>query len=88
MQQDLLKPEKTNAYFISSSEGTFTTTRNEIDDEDIKSPCCSWEIAGLPDPTAVLDSGNRSLDVLYLTDDYITADEIRNLRARVLENIY
>ena len=69
MQQDLIKPEKTNVGFISSSEGTFTTTRNaikksklviyEIDDEDIESQCCSWEISGLPDPTAVLYSGNK-----------------------------
>ena len=98
LQKDLLKPETPNAGFISSPEGTCTTTRNEIkksklviyeiDDEDIESQWCSWEIAGLPDPTAVLDSGNRSLHVWYLLDDYITADEMTNLRARVSETIY
>ena len=100
LQKDLVKDKTSNLGFLSSPGGTRTLTKeitksklvvyeiDAVDDEEKLATWCSWETAGLPDPSCVLDSGNRSFHVWFQLDEYISAEEMKELRKRINQTIY
>ena len=80
--------------FISSPGGTKCTGHDpeifcvtalvyEIDTLPVEDQWGLWELAGLPVPSAVLDTGNKSLHVWYRLANPVTVDVGRQARARL-----
>jgi len=98
VQKDLVKPETNNFGFIPSVGGTAKISRKEItksrllvyeiDDEELTDQWNSWEVAGLPEPTLVMDSGNKSYHVWHALDDYADVEVVENLRKRISATIW
>ena len=47
-----------------------------------------WEDAGLPEPTVVMDSGNKSYHVWHALKEYADIEVIENLRKRISQTIW
>ena len=98
VQKDLVKPETNNFGFIPSVGGTAKISRKEItksrllvyeiDDEELTSQWGVWEDAGLPEPTVVMDSGNKSYHVWHALKEYADIEVIENLRKRISQTIW
>ena len=98
VQKDLVKDGTNNFGFISSPGGTAKISRKEItksrllvyeiDNEELTDQWNSWEIAGLPEPTLVMDSGNKSYHVWHALDEYADVEVVENLRKRISETIF
>ena len=98
VQKDLVKPETNNFGFIPSVGGTAKISRKEItksrllvyeiDDEELTDQWNSWEVAGLPEPTLVMDSGNKSYHVWHALKEYADIEVIENLRKRISQTIW
>ena len=98
VQKDLLNPKTNNFGFISSPGGVAKISRKEItqsrllvyeiDDEELTSQWGVWEDAGLPEPTVVMDSGNKSYHVWHALKEYADIEVIENLRKRISQTIW
>ena len=98
VQKDLLIPKTNNFGFISSPGGVAKISRKEItksrllvyeiDDEELTSQWGVWEDAGLPEPTVVMDSGNKSYHVWHALKEYADIEVIENLRKRISQTIW
>ena len=98
VQKDLLNPKTNNFGFISSPGGVAKISRKEItksrllvyeiDDEELTSQWGVWEDAGLPEPTVVMDSGNKSYHVWHELKEYADIEVIENLRKRISQTIW
>ena len=98
VQKDLLNPKTNNFGFISSPGGVAKISRKEItksrllvyeiDDEELTSQWGVWEDAGLPEPTVVMDSGNKSYHVWHALKEYADIEVIENLRKRITQTIW
>ena len=98
VQKDLLNPKTNNFGFISSPGGVAKISRKEItksrllvyeiDDEELTDQWGVWEDAGLPDPTCVMDSGNKSYHVWHALKEYADIEVIENLRKRISQTIW
>ena len=98
VQKDLVNPKTNNFGFISSPGGVAKISRKEItksrllvyeiDDEELTSQWGVWEDAGLPEPTVVMDSGNKSYHVWHALKEYADIEVIENLRKRISQTIW
>ena len=98
VQKDLLNPKTNNFGFISSPGGVAKISRKEItksrllvyeiDDEELTDQWGVWEDAGLPEPTVVMDSGNKSYHVWHALKEYADIEVIENLRKRISQTIW
>ena len=98
VQKDLVNPKTNNFGFISSPGGVAKISRKEItksrllvyeiDDEELTDQWGVWEDAGLPDPTCVMDSGNKSYHVWHALKEYADIEVIENLRKRITQTIW
>ena len=98
VQKDLVNPKTNNFGFISSPGGVAKISRKEItksrllvyeiDDEELTSQWGVWEDAGLPEPTVVMDSGNKSYHVWHALKEYADIEVIENLRKRITQTIW
>ena len=98
VQKDLINPKTNNFGFISSPGGVAKISRKEItksrllvyeiDDEELTSQWGVWEDAGLPEPTVVMDSGNKSYHVWHALKEYADIEVIENLRKRISQTIW
>ena len=98
VQKDLLNPKTNNFGLISSPGGVAKISRKEItksrllvyeiDDEELTSQWGVWEDAGLPEPTVVMDSGNKSYHVWHALKEYADIEVIENLRKRISQTIW
>ena len=98
VQKDLLNPKTNNFGFISSPGGVAKISRKEItksrllvyeiDDEELTSQWGVWEDAGLPEPTVVMDSGNKTYHVWHALKEYADIEVIENLRKRISQTIW
>ena len=98
VQKDLVNPKTNNFGFISSPGGVAIISRKEItksrllvyeiDDEELTSQWGVWEDAGLPEPTVVMDSGNKSYHVWHALKEYADIEVIENLRKRISQTIW
>ena len=98
VQKDLVKPKTNNFGFISSPGGVAKISRKEItksrilvyeiDDEELTDQWDAWEVAGLPEPTCMMDSGNKSYHVYHVLDEYADVEVIENLRKRISKKIF
>ena len=98
VQKDLINPRTNNFGFISSPGGVAKISRKEItksrllvyeiDDEELTSQWGVWEDAGLPEPTVVMDSGNKSYHVWHALKEYADIEVIENLRKRISQTIW
>ena len=85
--------------FISCPGGTATKKRDEIkqgrvliveiDKEGLDKAVQAkvWEVAGLPPPTFMLDTGGKSIHLYWVLEKLVSADKIREGRARVSKAI-
>ena len=85
--------------FISCPGGTATKKRDEIkqgrvliveiDKEGLDKAIQAkvWEVAGLPRPTFMVDTGGKSIHLYWVLDQLVSADKIREGRARVSKAI-
>ena len=97
VQKDLVKPATNNFGFISSPGGVAKISRKEITksrilvyeiyDEELTDQWDAWEVAGLPEPTCMMDSGNKSYHVYYVVEEYADVEVIENLRKRISQTI-
>jgi hypothetical protein len=88
-----------NLGYISCPGGTATKKRNEIkqgrvliaeiDKEGLDKAIQAkvWEVAGLPRPTFMLDTGGKSIHLNWVLDQLVSADKILEGRARVSKAI-
>jgi hypothetical protein len=88
-----------NLGFISCPGGTAIKSRDEIkqgrvliaeiDKEDLDKAVQAkvWEVAGLPRPTFMLDTGGKSIHLYWVLEQLVSADKIREGRARVSKAI-
>jgi hypothetical protein len=93
----LSNPDKKtpNLGFISCPGGTAIKGRDEIkqgrvliaeiDKEGLDKAVQAkvWEVAGLPRPTFMLDTGGKSIHLYWVLEQLVSADKIREGRARV-----